>query len=101
MKEVTQATYLNPLPLKMNRDDSNRLKYIIIKNTQTHIQGRSKRGGRGGSGRPNILLEKKDRKGERTRKSEKKGKKRKTKTKREKIKKSAKKLNDFVFNNLA
>ena len=43
-------------------------------------QGRSKRGGRGGSGRPNTLLKKKkkkgkERKGERKRKGEKKGRK--------------------------
>ena len=45
-------------------------------------QGRSKRGGRGGSGRPNILLKKKERKGERKRKREKKRKKQKQKGKK-------------------
>ena len=60
----------------------------------SQAQGRSKRGGRGGSGCPNILLKKKKkRKG----KEKERGKeKRKGKTKREKIKKSRPR-NQFVI----
>ena len=69
-------------------------------------QGRNKRGGRGGWGRPNILLKKKKKKKKRKKENKRKRKreKRKTKTKTKNKKgenEKSRPRNQFVINNSA